>query len=118
MRFGLLIAGLAAASAATASAGQISQPTPYDPLLSGRQPGPCNPHLAGAAVVSGADVQGNPVAPADASTPAQAELGSDTVVPDLALPNSSDRLRARVEVPGLADRVARANPETCAAPGR
>jgi hypothetical protein len=45
--------------------GKIERPTPYDPILQGPPPGPCNSQLGGADVVAGTDVNGHPVAPAD-----------------------------------------------------
>ncbi|HEY5346590.1 MAG TPA: hypothetical protein VIJ72_00245 [Rhizomicrobium sp.] len=51
-----------------AAAGSISHPSAPDPILSGGVPGPCDPKTAGADLVSGTDVTGNPVVPADVST--------------------------------------------------
>jgi hypothetical protein len=45
--------------------GKIERPTPYDPILQGPPPGPCNPQLGGADVVAGTDANGHPVVPAD-----------------------------------------------------
>ena len=54
---------------ASIGAGQISRPTPYDPVLQGPPSGPCDPRVASADVVGGVDVNGNPVAPADLDPP-------------------------------------------------
>lgn len=59
------IAAALLAAMASFGFGKIARPTPYDPVLTGAPPGPCDPDLAGADVVDGVDVQGNPVAPAD-----------------------------------------------------
>jgi hypothetical protein len=62
----LLLAGLGAALLASYGFGRIAHPTPYNPVLQGPRPGPCNPHRGSADLTPGVDVYGYPVAPADA----------------------------------------------------
>jgi hypothetical protein len=49
-----------------AGAGSIFHPSAPDPILSGGVPGPCDPRSQGADYVSGTDINGNPVTPANA----------------------------------------------------
>jgi hypothetical protein len=95
-------------------AGKISHPTPYDPILMGPPLGPCAPQLAGAATVSGTDIYGNPVLPADASPRIVGQMGSENITPELLvhLPNL-ERLRVNVRMAGLGEAVSDANEAGC-----
>jgi len=96
------------------AAGRISHPTPYDPVLDGPPPGPCDPQSYSAATVSGTDVYGRPVAPADVSPRPVVQMGSENLTPEVLvhLPNM-ERLRASVRLGGLADAVAQSNEGGC-----
>jgi hypothetical protein len=91
--------------------GKIARPAPYDPVLMGEPPGPCDPDLRGPDVAAGTDVYGHPVAPADAGTgSATVILNSDRIVPEVRvdLPNVR-RVLVDANVNGLSATVNRQN---------